>query len=208
MVDSSLHPDTGLPVPLPFRLSAFVPTNLIIVGGMLMPNPTLKGVLFWQWANQSLNGASVCSVCSRAGHGESADCTNAVCVNYSNANKSIVMTNQEIATGAPHPLPLRQAHLTTPLRSLRDRHSGLVHHRRRTHLPRPPPPLPQPLRTVSPRPFRPFRCCRQRGMRQHWIDAVEGDPRWCVRFRLAESGADARAQGSTSTHLKILSPVV
>lgn len=56
VVDSSIHPDTGLPVPLPFRLSAFVPTNLIIVGGMLMPNPTLKGVLFWQWANQSLNG--------------------------------------------------------------------------------------------------------------------------------------------------------
>lgn len=56
VVDSTLHPDTGLPVPLPFRLSAFVPTNLIVVGGMLMPNPTLKGVLFWQWANQSLNG--------------------------------------------------------------------------------------------------------------------------------------------------------
>lgn len=51
--------DTGLPVPLPFRLSAFVPTNLLIVGGMLMPNPTLKGVVFWQWANQSLNGAFV-----------------------------------------------------------------------------------------------------------------------------------------------------
>lgn len=22
-----------------------------------MPNPTLKSVIFWQWANQSLNGA-------------------------------------------------------------------------------------------------------------------------------------------------------
>lgn len=54
--------DTGLPVPLPFRLSAFVPTNLLIVGGMLMPNPTLKGVVFWQWANQSLNGASMAYV--------------------------------------------------------------------------------------------------------------------------------------------------
>ncbi|KAK4704137.1 sideroflexin-5, partial [Phenoliferia sp. Uapishka_3] len=76
LVDSSLHPDTGLPVPLPFRMSAFVPTNLLIVGGMLMPNPTLKGVIFWQWANQSLN----------------------VCVNYSNANKSIEMSNAEIGT--------------------------------------------------------------------------------------------------------------
>lgn len=56
VVDSSLHPDTGLPVPLPFRMSAFVPTNILIIGGMLMPNPSLKGVIFWQWANQSLNG--------------------------------------------------------------------------------------------------------------------------------------------------------
>ncbi|GAA5820230.1 hypothetical protein JCM10212_006788 [Sporobolomyces blumeae] len=76
LVDSSLHPDTGDIVPLPFRLSAFVPTNLLIVGGMLMPNPTLKSVIFWQWANQSLN----------------------VCVNYANANKSIQMSNSEIAS--------------------------------------------------------------------------------------------------------------
>ncbi|GAA5833569.1 hypothetical protein JCM3766R1_002576 [Sporobolomyces carnicolor] len=76
LVDSSLHPDTGEAVPLPFRLSAFVPTNLLIVGGMLMPNPTLKSVIFWQWANQSLN----------------------VCVNYANANKSIQMSNGEIAS--------------------------------------------------------------------------------------------------------------
>ena len=61
MVDSTLHPDTGLPVPLPFRMSAFVPTNLIIIAGMLMPNPSLKSVIFWQWANQSLNGAACCS---------------------------------------------------------------------------------------------------------------------------------------------------
>ncbi|GEM08990.1 mitochondrial carrier protein, tricarboxylate/iron carrier [Rhodotorula toruloides] len=57
LVDSSIHPDTGEPVPLPFRLSAFVPTNLVIVAGMLAPNPSLKSVIFWQWANQSLNGA-------------------------------------------------------------------------------------------------------------------------------------------------------
>ena len=58
--------DTGEAVPLPFRLSAFVPTNLVIVAGMLMPNPSLKGVIFWQWANQSLNGAS-CPSSSRRG---------------------------------------------------------------------------------------------------------------------------------------------
>jgi hypothetical protein len=29
VVNSSIHPDTGKPVPLPFRMSAFVPTNLM-----------------------------------------------------------------------------------------------------------------------------------------------------------------------------------
>ncbi|WWC68140.1 uncharacterized protein I206_102063 [Kwoniella pini CBS 10737] len=76
LVNSSIHPDTGKPVPLPFRMSAFVPTNLIICAGMLMPNPSLKSVIFWQWANQTLN----------------------VAVNFSNANKSIEMTPQEIGT--------------------------------------------------------------------------------------------------------------
>ncbi|OWZ71571.1 hypothetical protein AYX14_03059 [Cryptococcus neoformans] len=76
LVNSSIHPDTGRPVPLPFRMSAFVPTNLIICAGMLMPNPSLKSVIFWQWANQTLN----------------------VAVNFSNANKSIEMTPQEIGT--------------------------------------------------------------------------------------------------------------
>ncbi|GAA98086.1 uncharacterized protein L969DRAFT_22718 [Mixia osmundae IAM 14324] len=76
LVDSSIHPDTGLPVPLPFRLSAFVPTNLFVVGGMLMPNPSMRAIIFWQWANQTLN----------------------VCVNYANANKSIEMSTAEIGT--------------------------------------------------------------------------------------------------------------
>ncbi|KAK1921732.1 putative mitochondrion protein [Papiliotrema laurentii] len=76
LVNSSIHPDTQQPVPLPFRMSAFVPTNLIICAGMLMPNPSLKSVIFWQWANQTLN----------------------VAVNFSNANKSIEMTPQEIGT--------------------------------------------------------------------------------------------------------------
>lgn len=44
---------------------------------MLMPNASLRSVIFWQWANQTLN----------------------VAVNYSNANKSIVMTPQEVGTG-------------------------------------------------------------------------------------------------------------
>jgi hypothetical protein len=40
--------------------------------------PSLRSVIFWQWANQSLN----------------------VCVNNANANKSIEMSTEEIATGA------------------------------------------------------------------------------------------------------------
>ncbi|SPO27583.1 related to Probable mitochondrial transport protein fsf1 [Ustilago trichophora] len=74
LVDSSVHPDTGEVILLPFRMAAFVPTNLLVVGGMLMPNPTLASIVFWQWINQSLN----------------------VAVNYSNANKSVPMNMKEV----------------------------------------------------------------------------------------------------------------
>ncbi|KAF6766850.1 Tricarboxylate/iron carrier [Kalmanozyma brasiliensis GHG001] len=74
LVDSSVHPDTGEVILLPFRMAAFVPTNLLVVGGMLMPNPSLAGIVFWQWINQSLN----------------------VAVNYSNANKSVPMNMREV----------------------------------------------------------------------------------------------------------------
>ncbi|SNX86082.1 related to Probable mitochondrial transport protein FSF1 [Melanopsichium pennsylvanicum] len=74
LVDSSVHPDTGEVILLPFRMAAFVPTNLLVVGGMLMPNPSLGMIVFWQWVNQSLN----------------------VAVNYSNANKSVPMNMKEV----------------------------------------------------------------------------------------------------------------
>ena len=74
LVNSSIHPDTHEPIALPFRMSAFVPTNLIIVAGMLIPNPGLISIIGTQWANQSLN----------------------VGVNLANSNKSIQMSNQEI----------------------------------------------------------------------------------------------------------------
>lgn len=37
VVDSTLHPDNGEPVFLPFRMSSYVVTNLIVTGGMLTP---------------------------------------------------------------------------------------------------------------------------------------------------------------------------
>lgn len=66
IVDSTVHPDTGQPVLLPFRMSCFVLSNLIVTAGMLTPNLKTRGTLAWQITNQSLN----------------------VAINHSNANKS------------------------------------------------------------------------------------------------------------------------
>ncbi|KAE8185067.1 hypothetical protein CF336_g7559 [Tilletia laevis] len=75
LVQSSVHPDTGDVVPLPFRMASFVPTNLLVVAGMLGAN-TLRSTIFWQWANQSLN----------------------VLVNYNNAPATSPLTMTEIGT--------------------------------------------------------------------------------------------------------------
>lgn len=37
VVDSTLHPDTGNPVFLPFRMSCYVLSNLVVTAGMLTP---------------------------------------------------------------------------------------------------------------------------------------------------------------------------
>lgn len=76
LVDSSVHPDTGKIVMLPFRMSSYVLSNLVVTVGMLTPNLTTAGTLFWQIANQSLN----------------------VAVNYANANKSNPLSNSQLAT--------------------------------------------------------------------------------------------------------------
>ncbi|EIT73311.1 sideroflexin [Aspergillus oryzae 100-8] len=57
IVDSTLHPDTGEPVLLPFRMSCYVFSNLFVTAGMLIPGMKWKGTLAWQIANQSLNVA-------------------------------------------------------------------------------------------------------------------------------------------------------
>merc|ERR1711916_224047 len=52
-----IHPDTGETIPLPFRMSAFVPMNILICYFLVLPNPTMKSTIFWQWFNQSYNVA-------------------------------------------------------------------------------------------------------------------------------------------------------
>ncbi|XP_076439620.1 sideroflexin-5-like [Babylonia areolata] len=61
-----IHPDTGEKVFMPFRMSGYVPFGTPMVVGMLLPNPSLRSVIFWQWLNQSHNA----------------------CVNFANRNAS------------------------------------------------------------------------------------------------------------------------
>ncbi|KAI6780125.1 mitochondrial transport protein-like protein [Emericellopsis cladophorae] len=75
VVDSTLHPDTGEPVLLPFRMSSFVLSNLVVTAGMLQPGLSTLGTVGWQVANQSLN----------------------VAINTANANKSSPMTTADMA---------------------------------------------------------------------------------------------------------------
>ena len=76
ILDSTLHPDTGETVFLPFRMSSCVLSNLVVTAGMLTPNLGTAGPLFWQIANQSLT----------------------VAINTANANKSHPLTTKQIIT--------------------------------------------------------------------------------------------------------------
>ncbi|KAI1212341.1 Tricarboxylate/iron carrier [Annulohypoxylon truncatum] len=75
IVDSTLHPDTGEPVLLPFRMSCFCLSNLVVTVGMLTPGLQTTGTVLWQITNQSLN----------------------VAINYANANKSTPLSYSKIA---------------------------------------------------------------------------------------------------------------
>lgn len=76
VLDSSIHPDTGETVFLPFRMSCCVLSNLVVTAGMLTPGLGAMGTVFWQIANQSLN----------------------VAINTANANKSHPMTTKQLVT--------------------------------------------------------------------------------------------------------------
>jgi hypothetical protein len=54
--DATLHPDTGKPIHLPFRMAAHVPVNTMLLIGMLTAaSPPAVGA--WQFLNQSFNAA-------------------------------------------------------------------------------------------------------------------------------------------------------
>ena len=52
--ECTLHPDTNNPIPFPFRMSAHVPMNTILLVGMLGA-ATRNQHLFWQTMNQTFN---------------------------------------------------------------------------------------------------------------------------------------------------------
>ena len=73
---SGMSPDTEEPLMWAGRVSAFVPTNIPIVGAMLMSTPTPANIIFWQWVNQTYNAG----------------------LNYSNRNASSSQTTSDLAT--------------------------------------------------------------------------------------------------------------
>eukprot|EP00354_Favella_ehrenbergii_P003330 CAMPEP_0170462006 /NCGR_PEP_ID=MMETSP0123-20130129/7682_1 /TAXON_ID=182087 /ORGANISM="Favella ehrenbergii, Strain Fehren 1" /LENGTH=237 /DNA_ID=CAMNT_0010727135 /DNA_START=30 /DNA_END=743 /DNA_ORIENTATION=- len=71
---SSVSPDSGETIMWATRTSAFVPTNIPIIVGMLCSPPTQMYTVFWQWLNQTYNAG----------------------LNYGNRNASSTQTTSEL----------------------------------------------------------------------------------------------------------------
>ena len=55
VVRTAIHPDTKEFIPWVMRVSSFLPVNLPMAYGFIIPKPTPFNTIFWQWINQTYN---------------------------------------------------------------------------------------------------------------------------------------------------------
>lgn len=71
---AAIHPDTEKPIPIPMRISFFLPGNIPIGMGFMFSAPTMFNTVFWHVVNQTYNAI----------------------LNFGNANKSSPVSNSDI----------------------------------------------------------------------------------------------------------------
>ena len=76
IVKAAIHPDTQKPIPMPMRITFFLPGNIPISMGFLFAAPTMFNTILWQVINQTYNAI----------------------LNFGNANKSSPASTADIMT--------------------------------------------------------------------------------------------------------------